>query len=452
MSKRAFIYMRISHKWLYRLGEVIRGWDVQSRIGQLQEMERYCAEDIETWQLEKLQQLVRHAYENVVFYRKLWDKAGVCPEMIQSLDDLKQFPCVTKQDLMEAGDLVLDSTKPKTSFVEGRSSGSTGKRFVYYKSKEYHNWFMASGMLPWIWGGWNPGDRWVRLQFRGELTLRQKIEDWVFNCLYMPIDKMDESFMKEYADRIARFRPQMFRGYAGGTYVFARYLLDNNDTRIRPKSVMCTGDTLYPHYRSTIEKAFDCPVFDSYGGEGMSVACQCEQGSYHILPPVYLELGEKSPIVNEEQGGKILLTSLTNYAMPLIRYDIADIAVAGSNDCPCNRKWPTLKKIIGRQTDIIRTPAGHYLVCHHFNNVLRNFDGVDQFQVIQEETLAIALRLQVNESYDPQRDPDLIINDLLQLGGQGLEVNIEIVNEIPLPASGKRRYIISNIGQNRQTE
>lgn len=451
-SERAFIHMRLVHKWLYRLGEVTRGWDIQSRIDQLQEMERFSAEDLKSWQLEKLQQLVLHAYTNIPFYRNLWDRNKVKPEMIQSLDDLKQFPCVTKQDLMEAGDLALDSTKPKSSFVQGRSSGSTGKRFVYYKNKEHHSWFIASGMLPWIWGGWNLGDRWVRLQFRGELTPRQKIEDWVFNCLYMPIDKMDDSFMKEYADRIARFKPRMFRGYAGGTYVFARYLLENNDKRIRPESIMCTGDTLYPHYRSTIEKAFDCPVFDSYGGEGMSVACQCEKGTYHILPPVHLELEDISPIENDQPGAKILLTSLTNYAMPMIRYDIADVAVACSGDCPCNRKWPTLKKIVGRQTDIVVTPAGHNLVCHHFNNVMRNFDCVDQFQVIQQDSSSINLRLQVNKSYDQKRDHDLIVNDLLELTGKGLKVNIEIVNEIPLPASGKRRYIISNVGNNQQTK
>ena len=391
---------------------------------------------------------MEHAYTNVPFYHTLWDKAGVQPGDIQGLEDLAKFPTVTKQALVEAGSSALDQRYPKSSFVEGRSSGSTGERFVYYKNKDHHSWFIAGGFHGWTWGGWEPGDRWIRLQFRGKLSLANKIEDWAFNCLYMPIDELNDVFMTKFAEKAARFKPVILRGYAGGTYVFAKFLLQNNN-KIRPEVVVSTGDTLYPHYRETIEKAFQCPVLDTYGGEGMSVANQCREGSYHVLPSVYLELADKYA-EGDEQWGSILLTSLTNYAMPLIRYDIADVGVAGHGICSCGRSWDFLKKIVGRQTDIVITPSGNRLVCHHFNNILRLFDGVDQFQVVQKEPSEITLRLATNAKYNKKIDEAHIIKSLSELVGNGFSVKIENVDSIPATESGKRRYIISAVESNNQ--
>lgn len=442
--------MRPVHRILYKLGQKLHGWDVLGKLQLLKEMEVLSRDDIRAWQLTNLKSLTEHAYANVPFYRTLWDKAGVRPGDIQSLEDLAQFPIVTKQALVKAGSSALDQRYPKSSFVEGRSSGSTGERFVYYKNKDHHSWFIAGGFHGWTWGGWEPGDRWTRLQFRGKLSIKSKIEDWAFNCLYMPIDELNDNFMATFAEKAARFKPVMLRGYAGGTYIFAKFLLKNNNNEIRPKVVVSTGDTLYPHYRETIEKAFQCPVFDTYGGEGMSVANQCQKGSYHILPSVYSELVNKH-LEGGEQWGTILLTSLTNYAMPLIRYNIADIGVAGQGTCACGRSWDFLKKIVGRQTDIVITPSGNHLVCHHFNNILRLFDGVDQFQVVQKEPSEITLRLATNAKYNKQVDEAYIIKSISELGGNDFSVKIENVDSIPVPQSGKRRYIISTVENSNQT-
>ena len=283
-----------------------------------------------------------------------------------------------------------------------------------------------------------------------KVSLVNKIEDWVFNCLYMPIDKLNDCFMKKFAEKAARFKPVMLRGYAGGTYVFAKFLLKNNNNKIRPEVVVSTGDTLYPHYREAIEKAFLFLVLYAYGGDVSSSANQCPEGSYHILPSVYLELADKYTEGNE-QWGTILLTSLTNYAMPMIRYNIADIGVTGQGVCACGRSWDFLKKIVGRQTDIVLTPSGNRLVCHHFNNILRLFDGVDQFQVVQKEPSEIILRLATNGEYNKQIDDAHIIKSISELGGNDFTVKIENVDSIPAPQSGKRRYIISTVEKSGET-
>jgi phenylacetate-CoA ligase len=437
--------MRFKRQLLYNAGQKIRGWTVFDKVKQLKEMESWSLEEIELYQLKKLKQLAWTAYENVPFYRELWGKSGVHPDCIKTLKDLSLFPKVTKKMLVEAEDLALNQKYRKKELVKGRSSGSTGERFVYYKSKEHHSWFIASALQSWTWTGWEMGNPWLRLQFRGKIGLHAKIEDWLFNCLYMPIDNLNEKFMEKFLNKAVKFQPELIRGYAGGTYVFAQYLLDRNEKRLRPKAVVTTGDTLYGHYRSTIEKAFECPVFDAYGGEGMSVANQCDQGAYHISPVVLVEIEHDKNNTKQNQPGRIVLTSLTNNAMPMIRYDIADIGIMGQDTCACGRKSKYLKKIIGRETDIVKTPAGNNLVCHHFNNVIREIDGIDQYQIIQNEIGSARLILAINSKYNSKKDEPNIISNLSKLSGKGFTIKMEYVESIPLPASGKRRYIISKI-------
>jgi len=439
--------MATLHNLLYRVGQRLRGWDVLQRIQQLNEMEEWPPERLAAFRLGCLRRVVHHAYQNVPLYRRLWDESAVHPSQVLTLADLSEFPKVTKQLLRDAGDLALDQSTPKKRFVEGRTSGSTGEPLVYYKTKAHQSWVIASQLHGWTWAGWRLGDRWIRVQFRGHLPLRARIEDWAFNCLYMPIDNLDEPFLRQFAERAARFDPVMIRGYAGATYVFAKFLLENGDERLRPRAVVSTGDTLYPHYREAIEAAFQCPVFDTYGGEGMAVANQCEEGSYHILPPVCVEVEPEGTEMQEERPGRLLLTSLTNLAMPMIRYDVGDIGIAGSGRCPCGRSWPFLTRIVGRETDIVVTPCGRRLVCHHFNNILREVNGVEQFQVLQHEPSRIVLRLVTTDLYSKGADEPSIARSIVRLGGERLCVEIEYVDAIPVPPSGKRRYIISSVGE-----
>ena len=434
-----------AYRNLYVLVERLRCWSVLSNLRQLERMEYWTADRIEAWQLERLQRLAQHAYRNVPLYRSLWDKAGVDPRDIRCLGDLSGYPVVTKKHLIEAGGCALDQTMPRKSFIQSRSSGSTGEPLVYYENKDHYSWFVASGLHGWTWTGWRPGDPWMRLQFRGPLSWRARLEDRLFNCLYMPIDQLDDRFLRRFLQRAIRFDQVLVRGYAGATYVLAQFLLRNPQFRLRPKAVACTGDTLYPHYREAIEEAFQAPVFDSYGGEGMCVASQCRQGYYHILPPVLVEVEPEVSSKNREQPGRLILTSLTNYAMPLIRYDLADTGVLGTGTCPCGRSWRFLKQIVGRDTDIIVTALGRHLVCHHFNNILRKIETIRQFQVVQSDSTAVTLKLVTTAGYDQSASEARITEGLCRIGGDGLRVVFEYVPSIPVPPSGKRRYIISTV-------
>lgn len=430
---------------VYRIGDWLRGWSVFDCLRELERMESFDAQRLRDFQDQRIRELVRHAYANVPFYPELWGPDGNRAVELAGIDALHDLPVATKASMMAAGDGVLDRSRDRKSFVVGRSSGSTGRRFVYFKDREHQSWWIATNLLAWKWAGWQPGDRWLRLQFRGRRSTRQKIEDRVFQCLNMPIDRFDPAFMQDFTERAVRFDPVMIRGYAGGTYVYAQWLLAQSEERLRPRAVALTGDTLYPHYREAIGKAFGAPVYDSYGGEGMTVALQCSHGTYHISPVVHVDLVPAGPAMADGVPHRLILTSLTNTAMPFIRYDIGDLAIPADGPCPCGRAWPGLKRIIGRDTDIVRTAAGRHLVVHHFNNVLRTRDGVDEFQVRQHERNSFELSLVTNSAYRHDRDETAIREALAELAGEGTAVRIRYADQLPVPATGKRRYIISDV-------
>jgi phenylacetate-CoA ligase len=143
--------------------------------------------------------------------------------------------------------------------------------------------------------------------------------------------------------------------------------------------------------KKNIHEAFGDPfITELYGAtEGLVISGTCENGNHHILTPhVYLELLDKNG--NETKAGDwgyVVVTRLDAYTFPLIRYYLGDLAIKARDDerCACGRNFPLLKKIIGRDTDLVQTPSGKDLIVHFFTGIFEHFPAVTQFRVIQKE-------------------------------------------------------------------
>jgi phenylacetate-CoA ligase len=133
--------------------------------------------------------------------------------------------------------------------------------------------------------------------------------------------------------------------------------------------------------------------------------------------------------------------------MPLIRYQVGDIATPKSGMCSCGRSFGLIKSIQGRDTDVIFTPDGNRLIVHFFTGILEHFSEIDSFQVVQKDINSILLLIVLRDNSDPTIQ-QRVINALKQKGTGKLKINIQIVDEIPLTKGGKRRFVISNLSQN----
>jgi phenylacetate-coenzyme A ligase PaaK-like adenylate-forming protein len=214
------------------------------------------------------------------------------------------------------------------------------------------------------------------------------------------------------------------------------------------------GDNLYHHYRKTIEDAFKTRVFDTYGcAEGMHVSAQCGAGgNYHVhtLDVIVEYLDDHGEPVSPSQPGNLILTRLYPGPMPLIRYKVGDVGIAGeSHVCRCGRGYDVMQSIQGRDTDVVLTPSGNRLIVHFFTGILEYFEEIDSFQVVQEDPSSIILRVVPAGEFSNETRQRVI--DALRRKGADLHIELELVKEIPLPPSGKRRFVINKLSSPRSS-
>jgi phenylacetate-CoA ligase len=158
-----------------------------------------------------------------------------------------------------------------------------------------------------------------------------------------------------------------------------------------------------------------------------------------------VDLGDESAV---EGAKSLVLTGLMNPIMPLIRFDVGDLAVPGTGHCPCGRGLPTIKKFIGRTDDILVTHEGKRITPVRFYTLFENYPQVDQFQVVQLRPDYIEVRVVFNGGYDREVHKALAVN-LGRVAG-AVTVEIKRVNRIEITTAGKRRNVISYVSR-RQT-
>jgi phenylacetate-CoA ligase len=208
--------------------------------------------------------------------------------------------------------------------------------------------------------------------------------------------------------------------------------------------------------RETIERVFGAPVFNRYGSREVGdIACECEghQGLHVSAPWQYLEvLRPDGTACLPEEEGELVITNLTNYAMPLIRYRIGDTGSWASHACTCGRAWPLLQQVSGRVCDTFVTPEGVNIPGEYFAHMLRTQAWLRRFQIVQESADGIDVYLQpleeVSEGDVAQAESVRLM--FQQAVGPTCTVRMHFVREIQPSASGKYLYTISKVGNLEQ--
>jgi len=192
-----------------------------------------------------------------------------------------------------------------------------------------------------------------------------------------------------------------------------------------------------------VETKFGCKITDSYSCEGGANVSECEtHNCYHSSMEYALtEILSDDKEVDFGGRGKLITTDLHNLAVPFIRYDTQDYVVKSKQKCDCGRNLLAIEKIDGRDSDILITPKGKYLILHNFTGYFEWAEAVDQFQVQQNEIDKINIIIKVNNMFNNKIQED-IYKYFSNYIGDGVRVTINIVEDIPLAKSGKRRFLI----------
>ena len=404
------------------------------------------ADDLRKRQWERLAGLLREAYEDVPFYRRRWDEAGVRPGSIETEDDLLRIPVLTKLDLARHSRETISRRFDERKLKRWSTGGSTGQTAVFYVDGRTAGSRKAREMRFHEWMGVRPGDRVARL-WGSPIEIAQYRRWWrraaerVKNRLFLPGHMLTDEAMAGYAESLMRFRPALIIGFTPALFVFSRFLEKRGITGIRPKAVLTTSATLFPAHRRLHERVFGCRVFDEYGSrEGGGIAHECDRhpGALHVAAEsVYLEVVKDGRHAAPGEVGEILLTDLTNRVAPLIRYRIMDTASWWPETCPCGRGLPLLRVASGRVSDLLVTPGGGIVLGEFFIDVFDEIsEHVLQFQVVQREVSSLLVKVVPAASYGPAAER-FIRRALAEKFGDRTAVEIETCSTIPPSPSGK---------------
>jgi phenylacetate-CoA ligase len=412
-------------------------------------------------QKKRLADLLLHAYQRVPYYRDLFEKTGVIGNSgIPDLYRFNQIPFLTKHILRSRFEDLKSDDLSTRKWRLNRSGGSTGEPVKFIQDMQYWDWRDAVKMLYDIWTGYTFGEAkfllWgsERDLFAGRGSIKTQIHRWLENNIFFNAYRMTPEQLHSCVEKINISKPIQILAYAESISDVCNFIKQKGLCVHSPRAIMTSAGTLLSPWRKTIESTFQTHVFDRYGSREVGdMACECDhhEGLHVSALTHYLEiLTPKGHPANPGDLGEIVVTPLTNYAMPLIRYRIGDMGVWADSPCTCGRNWPLLKKVAGRVADTFKKRDGTLLTSGPFNELFHAYDWIERYQIIQEDYDVIRiLFVPVNRDARLRSDHKLelmkITNKIRLVMGSKCEVVFEFVEDIPPSVSGKHRFTISKV-------
>lgn len=425
----------------------------RTRVGRalrrLEATEGLSRAELQVLQQEKLEAILGWTRRHSTFYRRLWESAGEERRAASRYPQLDGLPVIAKEDLRPAlGEFPLAACRDRVLAVH--TSGSTGVPMTFLRSAEQESWFWALRIRMWQWAGWRLGEPYLAVNLNRRDAWKKRLQDRFFRCTYLTYNTDDQDSQR-ILDLAAVRRIRHVNGFASSLAALARHMLDSGRANPGIEVITATGDSLVPAVRSEIEAAFGVGVTDYYGagGEGLHLASQCElRRRYHVhMECSVVEVLKSGRPARPGEVGHVVVTQLDNRAMPLVRYDLGDLATCGDQEpCPCGRAHETLEAVNGRACDVVRTPVGTTLLPQFFFiGAFKALAGVDRYQVVQDRLDHLTVKLVAAAGCDRRRCEGSLADELDRASRGSLAVDFEWVPEIPLAGRGKPRPVVSEL-------
>jgi phenylacetate-CoA ligase len=414
----------------------------------LEKTQWYSPEQIEQMQLVLLKKLITHCYKTVPYYRRFMIAKGIRPEAIKTLDDIRRFPILTKQDVLEAGESIISTKYPRWMMSMGRTGGTTGTplvtpRNIFSLGNEH-----AFVRRQWDWAGMGLSDRTAYLSGRVIADPDRNDEPlWVYDPfmkeLILSSYHLCEKTAYQYAEAMRQYKIKAIAGYPAAISFLARVCL-NRGVKVKLQAALTTSETVTDEMRAVISEAFDCRVYDFYGAaERVCYIFTCEHGSYHIIPEYgYTEL---IPVdLSEPNVCSVVATGFWNYGMPLLRYDTGDVVIRSEKKCDCGRSFEAVESISGRKGDVIRTPSGREFGPTLMARVTKGANNILESQVIQDAVDHITI-LYVPAAIFTDKDLADFKRHMSQYLPDELKIDYRSVERVEKTKSGKMNLVVSKI-------
>lgn len=415
--------------------------------------ERWTPREWASWKEQRLGYLLHRAATRVPYYREHWAERRRKGDG-SSWELLENWPLLEKEGLRENPTAFVADDRSVSRMFHDHTSGTTGKSIDLWLSRNtVQSWYALSEARLRRWNGVSRYDRWAIIGGQLVTPVHQSAPPfWVWNAslhqLYVSAYHLAPRYSASYVRALRRYRVRYLLGYPSALHAVAREVLSQELDAPRMEVVLANGEPMFEEQRRDIEKAFGCPVRQTYGmGEIVAGASECEHGLMHLWPEAgEIEVISEGERLEEGHTGEFVCTGLLNVDMPLIRYRVGDRgAIASSTtSCRCGRTLPVLSALEGRVDDVLYTLGGRVIVLGPgLGSVFKSRLPIRETQIIQEALDLIRVRYVPASGFSKQDGQSVIDRIRDRLGP--VNVILEEVESIPRTKNGKSRAVICNL-------
>jgi len=420
-------------KIIYKLGVLLWNKRIISHYNRLKKSEKLSVEELRNNQVEKINELIKWAYQNSSYYKKIFDLNEFKPEDFSSLDDLKKIPITTKKDLLSSSD-EIQIRKKTGKLIYSETSGSTGQSLKFYRNKDWDASTRAAMFRGYSWYNVEPWEKNGYLWgYNTKSTFKVKLLDFFQNRFRLFSYNRDAviDFSKKLESAV------FLEGYSSMIYETAKIInRENNFKKPNLKLVKGTSEKIFDYYHRETLKAFGKKIVSEYGAaETGLIAFECPNGNMHVT---------MENVIVEEVNNEIIVTNLWSYSFPIIRYKLGDYVSLKKESCSCGMQHDIIGEVTGRIGNIIFGIKDVYpsLVLYYiFKNLATKENLIIRYQAQQKEKGKLVFRIENDlseiEIQKVLREARSYFND---------DIYCEVITNVePIRLKGKLKDFISDI-------
>ncbi len=422
-------------------------------VAGLEGTERLGSEALEAAQGEQLGRVALHLSRNSPAFAARLRRAGLTAADLGRIDRLAELPVLRRRELQEAGADFFARHVPHDHrpIGETKTSGSTGEPVTVQRTQVSRLFWAACTVRDHLWQGRDLGGRMTSIRPTNPDYV--EMDDWGYPVATLYATGRAQAMISahgidEQATLIDRFRPQSVLAFPTNLRALADIWKARGAVPEGLRHLRTVGETVSEELRAHVRAVTGLALEDNYSSQEAGViALQCPaSGLYHTMAEslVVEVLDDDDEPCAEGEVGRVVITDLHNFASPLIRYDIGDYAEIGGR-CSCGRALPTLKRIRGRERNLLIKPDGtrHWPLVgfHRFRDVA----PVQQYQVVQTSLEAIVLKVVTAAPLSDAAAGELgeIVRQALDFPGR---VRVEQSRtRLPLSRSGKFEEFVCQV-------
>ncbi|HDR8128710.1 TPA: phenylacetate--CoA ligase family protein [Bacillus cereus] len=442
-------------KYLYWKTQDLRGRnEIKQRLEWLNETQWWTPKQLQELQFEKFKQTIEHAYNTVPYYKRLFEERDITPNDISSFKDIKKLPLLTREKLLDNQNMLVSTEADYDTLQTNFSSGSTGRRAEFKQDVNFRLWMKAHQLRTYQWcNNWDLGKPFVLL-WGSEIywsfkEVIDKAENLMTNRKEFNTFNLSKDLISDFLIKLCKYKPYLVSTYTNAMYLIAKEAEKQNLQIEGLKAIQATSEPVPIAMRKDMRRIFNCEVYDKYGSRETNIISHespNHEGNLIQVENVFVEfLNEKGEDCQPGEKGRIVVTTLNNLSMPLIRYETSDLASPLEGYCSSGLGFPRMSDVHGRIQDLILTPSGEHIDAYFFSFLFMRFKEIHWFQVVQQKIDHLLIRLYVPNGVS-QSILDEITNRIHHHTGFPYNLEFEKLNKMPESPTGKFRLCISELG------